>query len=160
MVIRGQGYSWPGLGITMDRIAFTGHRHLRSSEVVPALAAIHAKYPDAIWITGGAIGLDSLAAEYARTHGITLWLILPFPQKVMTAKWNKAQVDMLRSHIAYCSKLSVLAPVYKASVYQDRNVRMVDLSSLLCAFFDGSPGGTANCVHYARSIGHPIQMCL
>ena len=146
--------------IAMDRIAFTGHRHLRAAEVAPALASIHAAYPDAIWITGGAIGLDSHAAEYARTHGIPLWLILPFPQKVMTAKWNTAQIAMLRAHIAYCSKLSVLAPVYKASVYQDRNIRMVDLSTLLCAFFDGSPGGTGNCVRYARSIGHPIRMCL
>lgn len=144
----------------MDRIAFTGHRHLRSSEVIPALAAIHAKYPDAIWITGGAIGLDSHAAEYSRLHGIPLWLILPFPQKVMTAKWNKAQISMLQSHIQYSAKLSVLSPVYKASVYQDRNERMVDLSSLLCAFFDGSSGGTANCVRYARSIGRPIEMWL
>jgi hypothetical protein len=144
----------------MDRIAFTGHRHLRFSEVQGALAAIHAKYPDATWITGGAIGLDSHAAEYARLHGIPLWLILPFPPKVMTAKWNPAQVAMLRSHIEYCSKLSVLSPAYKVSVYQDRNVRMVDLSTLLCAFFDGSPGGTGNCVRYARSIGHPIRMCL
>ena len=113
----------------MDKIAFTGHRHLRSAEVIPTLAAIHAKYPDAIWITGGAIGLDSHAAEYASLHGITLWLILPFPQKVMTAKWNAAQVNMLRAHIQYCSKLPVLSPVYKVSVYQYRNVRMVDLST-------------------------------
>jgi uncharacterized phage-like protein YoqJ len=144
----------------MDRIAFTGHRHFRFNEVAPALASIHTKYPDAIWITGGAIGLDSHAAEYARIHGISLWLILPFPQKVMTARWNKAQISMLRAHIQYCAKLSVIAPVYKASVYQDRNVRMVDLSTLLCAFFDGSPGGTANCVRHAKSIGHPIEMYL
>ncbi len=127
----------------MEKVAFTGHRHLRFKEVAPALASIHAKYPDAIWITGGAIGLDSHAAEYVRLHCIPLWLILPFPSKIMTAKWNATQVNMLRSHIAYCSRFSVLSPVYKASVYQDRNVRMVDLSTLLCAFFDGSPGDTA-----------------
>ena len=146
--------------ITMDRIAFTGHRHLRFNEVAPALTLIHTKYHDAIWITGGAIGLDSHAAEYARIHGIPLWLILPFSPKVMKARWNPVQVALLRSHIQYCAKLSVLSPVYKASVYQDRNVRMVDLSTLLCAFFNGSPGGTANCVRYAKSIGHPIEMCL
>jgi len=144
----------------MDKVAFTGHRHLRPAEVAPALAAILADYPDAIWITGGAIGLDSHAAEYARLHGIPLWLVLPFPWKVMTARWNPGQVAMLRAHIQYCSKLSVLSPFYKVSVYQDRNVRMVDLSILLCAFYDGSPGGTGNCVRYARSIGHPIRMCL
>ncbi len=144
----------------MDKIVFTGHRHLRFNVVAPALAGIHAKYPDAIWITGGAIGLDSHAAEYAHLHGIPLWLILSFSPKVMMAKWNPTQVAMLRSHIAYCSRFSVLSPVYNASVYQDRNVRMVDLSTLLCAFFDGSPGGTANCVRYARSIGHQVEMCL
>lgn len=144
----------------MEKVAFTGHRHLRFKEVTPALASIHAKYPDAIWITGGAIGLDSHAAEYAHLHSIPLWLILPFSPKEMTAKWNRAQVAMLRSHIAYCSKFSVLSPVYKVSVYQDRNMRMVDLSTRLCAFFDGSSGGTANCVRYARLIGHPVEMCL
>ncbi len=144
----------------MEKVAFTGHRHLRFKEVAPALASIHAKYPYAIWITGGAIGLDSHAAEYARLHNIPLWLILPFPPKIMMAKWNPTQVAMLRSHIHYCAKLSVLSPVYKVSIYQDRNVRMVDLSTRLCAFFDGSPGGTANCVRYARSIGHPVEMCL
>ncbi len=143
----------------MDRIAFTGHRHLRFAEVAPAISSIQ-KYPDAIWITGGAIGLDSHAAEYARLHGIPLWLILPFPPKVMTARWNKAQVATLQSHIQYSAKLSVLSPVYRVSIYQDRNVRMVDLSTRLCAFFDGSPGGTANCVRYARSIGHQVEMFL
>lgn len=144
----------------MDKIAFTGHRHLRTAEVSAALASIHAVYPDAIWITGGAIGLDSHAAEYARTHSIPLWLILPFTPSVMCAKWNSSQAAMLKTHITYCEKLSVLSTTYKSSVYQDRNVRMVDLSTLLCAFFDGSPGGTANCIRYARSKGHPIRMCL
>ncbi len=144
----------------MEKIAFTGHRHLQFKEVVSVLGSIHQKYPDAIWITGGAIGLDSHSAEYARIHNIPLWLILPFPPKVITLKWNQSQRSMLDAHIKYCARLSVLAPAYKVSGYQDRNVRMVELSTRLCAFFDGSPGGTANCVRYARSIGHPVEMCL
>jgi hypothetical protein len=54
---------------------------------------------------------------------------------------------------AYAEKTSVLAPAYDVSVYQRRNERMVDLSDMVAAFWDGSSGGTGNCVCYARSIG-------
>jgi hypothetical protein len=76
MVIRGQCDFWSSLFlvkvVTMDKIAFTGHRHLQFNEAVGTLASIHQRYPDAIWITGGAIGLDSHAAEYAHLHDIPL----------------------------------------------------------------------------------------
>jgi uncharacterized phage-like protein YoqJ len=142
------------------KIAFTGHRHLKYNEVLPALESIDARYPGATWITGGAIGLDSHAAKYAMLHGITLWLIIPFPPVIMSAKWSLSQKAFLLDSIKYASKFSVLSPVFAMRTYQDRNIRMVDLSDKLAAFFDGSSGGTANCVRYARSKGHPIDMCL
>jgi uncharacterized phage-like protein YoqJ len=142
------------------KIAFTGHRHLRYEDVVSKLEGLHHKYPEAVWITGGAVGLDSQAAKYAMLHGIRLWLILPFPSKVMLLKWSTAQKAFLSECIKYAERLSVLSPVFAMRTYQDRNIRMVDLSDMLAAFFDGSRGGTANCVNYARSIGHPIEMCL
>jgi hypothetical protein len=43
------------------KIAFTGHCHLKYKDVVSKLETIHARYTDAIWITGGAVGLDSHA---------------------------------------------------------------------------------------------------
>lgn len=159
MLIRGTGRI-PVLGSESMKITFTGHRHLKYKDVISKLDELHRMYPDAIWITGGAIGLDSHAAEYARTHRITLWLILPFSPKVMALKWNTAQRTMLESHIKYCSKLSILSPIYNVSIYQDRNIRMVDLSDMLAAFFDGSPGGTGNCVKYAQLKGHDIKLCL
>ncbi len=94
------------------KIAFTGHRHLKYKDVVSKLESIHAKYPDPIWITGGAIGLDSHAARFAMSHGIRLWLILPFPQAVMSLKWNISQKAFLAESIKYASKLSVLSPVF------------------------------------------------
>ena len=141
------------------KIAFTGHRYLKYKDVVSKLESLHAKYPDAIWITGGAIGLDSHAARFAMSHGIRLWLILHFPQAVMSLKWNASQKAFLVESVKYASKLSVLSPVFAMQAYQDRNMRMVQLSDILAAFFDCSRGGTANCVNYARSIGHPIEMC-
>jgi O-acetyl-ADP-ribose deacetylase (regulator of RNase III)/uncharacterized phage-like protein YoqJ len=139
--------------MTTIKIAFTGHRHLSSAQVASYLTKLHQDYPDAIWITGGAVGLDSAAASFAMTHGIMLWLILPFPPAVMSKKWNDHQKLFLSSSVGYCSKLSVLAPAYDVSVYQRRNERMVDLSDMVAAFWDGSNGGTGNCVRYAQKVG-------
>ena len=140
------------------KIAFTGHRHLLSAQVVSYLDKLHREFPDAIWITGGAVGLDSIAASYAIAHGIRLWLILPFPVHVMSKYWNADQERCIHDCWDYAEKTSVLAPTYDVSIYQRRNERMVDLSDMVAAFFDGSRGGTANCVDYARSIGKMIIM--
>ena len=142
--------------MTTIKIAFTGHRHLSSAQVISNLNKLHQEYPDAIWITGGAVGLDTEAALYAMRHSIRLWLILPFPPHVMSKYWKDYQTLALRDTWAYAEKTSVLAPAYEVSVYQRRNERMVDLSDMVAAFFDGSRGGTANCVKYVRSIDKQI----
>ena len=134
------------------KIAFTGHRYLSLKQVESYLNELHADYPDAIWITGGAVGLDSIAASYAMAHGIRLWLILPFPVHVMSKFWNAGQKRCIQDCWDYAEKTSVLAPTYDVSIYQRRNEHMVDLSDMVAAFFDGSPGGTGNCVRYARSV--------
>lgn len=129
---------------------------MKSNQVVQYLNKIHQDYPGAIWITGGAVGLDSLAAEFAMSHGIELWLILPFPPKIMNLKWSQSQKDVLKASVAYSKKFSVLSPIYDVSIYQLRNERMVDLSDMVAAFWDGSRGGTGNCVRYARSVGRKM----
>jgi uncharacterized phage-like protein YoqJ len=143
----------------VNMVAFTGHRHWKYSEVKASLDEIGKKYGrDAVWICGGAVGLDSHAAQYAMENKIRLWLVLPFPPAVMSKYWNPAQKELLHKTIKYAEKLSVLSPVYDIRFYQERNERMVDMSQVLCAFFDGSAGGTANCVRYARYIRHPVDV--
>jgi uncharacterized phage-like protein YoqJ len=39
---------------------------------------------------------------------------------------------------------------------QDRNIWMVDHCDALIAVWDGTSGGTANCVRYAQKVGKPI----
>ena len=139
--------------MTSIKIAFTGHRYLSLKQVESYLDKLYADHPDAIWITGGAVGLDSIAASFAMAHGIRLWLILPFPIHVMSKYWTPDQKRCIQDCWDYAEKTSVLAPVYDVSIYQRRNERMVDLSDMVAAFWDGSSGGTGNCVGYARSIG-------
>jgi len=144
--------------MTTIKIAFTGHRRLSSAQVVPYLNKLHQEYPEAIWITGGAVGLDTEAALFAMRHAIPLWLILPFPPLVMSKFWKDHQKTALRDTWAYAEKTSVLAPAYDVSVYQRRNERMVDLSDMVAAFWDSSNGGTGNCVRYAQKVGKKIFM--
>ena len=94
---------------TPTKIAFTGHRHLSFAQVAQYLEKLFKDYPDAIWITGGAIGLDSWAAKFAIDHEIELWLILPFPSKVMSKKWKDEQRELLEWSIN-SSKFSVSHP--------------------------------------------------
>jgi len=63
------------------KVAFTGHRHLKYVDVEQSLIKLHSDFPGAMWITGGAYGLDSHAARFALDHSIPLWLVLPFPSK-------------------------------------------------------------------------------
>lgn len=143
----------------VNMVAFTGHRHWKYCDVKASLDDIAGKYGrDAVWICGGAVGLDSHAAQYAMENKIRLWLVLPFPPAVMSKYWNPAQKELIQKTIKYAEKLSVLSPVYDVRFYQDRNERMVDQSQVLCAFFNGSAGGTANCVRYARYIRHPVDV--
>jgi uncharacterized phage-like protein YoqJ len=50
------------------------------------------------------------------------------------------------------------APFYKiAEAMQLRNIWMVDHADEVWAFWDGSKGGTANCVKYAERVNKPVR---
>lgn len=144
---------------TIHTIAFTGHRYVREDEMQTALDEVARLYPGATWICGGAIGVDSFAAKYAMTNGIKYKLILPFPPEIMSKYWNDTQKKVLNDTIAKASSVTVLTQAYNVSFYQKRNVAMVDAAHILIAFFDGSSGGTNNCVKYAQTkTGYPIKI--
>ncbi len=140
-------------------VSFTGHRHCQLSDVKASLDESAQKYGnDVVWICGGAIGLDSHAAQYAMENKIRLWLVLPFTPEAMSKYWNPAQRKVLEDTIKYAEKVDILSSVYNVRFYQIRNEKMVDSSEVLCAFFNGSPGGTANCIRYARHKRHPVEV--
>jgi len=47
---------------------------------------------------------------------------------------------------------------YNSTCMQDRNEWMVDHCHALVAVWNGTGGGTANCVGYAKRVGKPIVM--
>jgi hypothetical protein len=56
-------------------------------------------------------------------HGIRLWLILLFPQAVMSLKWNALHQAFLSESMKYAEKLFVLLPVFAMQTYYDENIR-------------------------------------
>jgi uncharacterized phage-like protein YoqJ len=136
---------------TIHTIAFTGHRYVQEDEMQTALDEVASLYPGAIWICGGAIGVDSFAAKYAMNHNIKYQLILPFSPDVMSRYWNDVQKNILKETMAKALSVMVLRQAYDVTFYQKRNIALVDAAQVLIAFFDGSSGGTSNCVKYAKT---------
>jgi hypothetical protein len=72
------------------KIAFTGHRN-RTAEN-KHLEKLARKYPDALWIHGGAVGFDSQVERIAQQIGIKTLVIKPDYQK------HGRKAPLIRNH--------------------------------------------------------------
>lgn len=79
-------------------------------------------------VSGGAIGVDSCAAEYAKKKGLKFTEFLP-----QYERYGRA------------------APIA-------RNKEIVDYSDKLIIFWDGKSRGTRFVIEYARKIGKPYEI--
>ena len=113
------------------------------------------------FITGGAIGLDQMAAKTVadlrdtRFKDIVLVVARPFPSQ--DAVWPPQAKDYFKQ---LCKRADWVYDVcqdpYEPWKMQRRNEWMVDESQVGIAMWNGSNGGTANCVRYAQKKGKPI----
>ena len=144
-------------------IAGTGHRPLKlggySDEVDDRLRALARaallKYAPAAVISGMALGWDMALAEAAIELGIPLVAAVPFEGQ--ERRWTQAQQQR---YFAILDKalVHVVSPGgYAAWKMQARNEWMVARCGLLLALWDGSGGGTANCLSYANSVNCRIS---
>jgi ribonuclease HI/uncharacterized phage-like protein YoqJ len=106
-------------------------------------------YPEAQAIVGGALGIDQEAALICKEMGVPYHLYAPCREQ--DSKWPTT------SKVKYQEMLAGAASVryvhdgpYTKSCMQDRNKAMVNDSGFVIAIWDGSSGGTANCVAYAE----------
>lgn len=148
--------------------AFTGHRPKDLSDYTQEdlyrelNLLFEDRRPPARFITGGALGIDTWAAEYAIDHGIPLTLILPFTIPTMTKFWAKEDSERLHFHFTMAELTSIIhREGYHVSAYQRRNEAMVDHAHALLAFWTGKRfGGTYNCIRYALDIETPVARML
>lgn len=115
---------------------------------------IEAKSPK-LCISGMALGVDMLFAEAAIEIGIPLEAAIPCrnQEKIWRPEFQKHYHSILEK--ASIVTLVTDAP-YKPELMQIRNEYMVNRCDVLLAIWNGTPGGTANCVAYAYERGKEI----
>jgi uncharacterized phage-like protein YoqJ len=110
--------------------------------------------PDKI-ISGMALGVDQWAANIAIKLGIPFIAAVPFIGQ--EKKWPEKSQRAYNSLLRKAADIVVISDSgYTAQKMQIRNKWMVDQCDLLLGVFDGSSGGTANCIEYAKSVNRKI----
>lgn len=162
----------------MNNVAFTGHRpdklygyKLDSAEykkleevLISQLKQIILEYKSDIFISGGALGFDTLAFNCVKTlqkeYPIHQLLAIPFEKQ--DVKWTKVSVSNYRNmkkeaNVVYVDTIeeykvkdTEIGYYYPAKM-QKRNEYMVDKCKILVACWNGdTSGGTYNCISYAK----------
>jgi len=106
-------------------------------------------------ISGMALGIDQWAANIAIKSNIPVLAAIPFEGQEKA--WPQTSQDIYHRLLSRVSEKVIVCPGgYAAEKMQRRNEWMVDRCHVLIACFDGTPGGTGNCVKYAESVGRQI----
>jgi len=140
-------------------IAFTGHRPGKlagkHNEIIGAIQALLFKLKPDYAIVGMAEGADMLAAAICRMLKLPYEAAVPFEGQ--SAYYKAESLEAYIKLLEDADKVTLVSEgVYKPWYFQKRNEYMVDNCDLLIAIWDGSPGGTANCVKYAKKVGRKI----
>lgn len=151
----------------LKKLAFTGHRpdklggsydikdHIPLCNRIRQECIRHIEDHDvSIFIQGLALGFDMFSARVViklkETYPqIKLWSAIPclgHPNK-----WNEKSRLMWGDIVAQSDALYLVTPEpYKPYLMQVRNQFMVDRADYLIGCWDGTDGGTGNCVKYAH----------
>jgi len=127
-----------------------------SDWIVTKMDEVLDEYKPSQCISGMALGIDMLFAVCAISKGIPVLAAIPF--KGQESMWPQKSQDTYNAILKHklVEKVYVCDPGYSAQKMQIRNEFMVDRCDILLAFWDGTPGGTANCRKYARKVGAEI----
>lgn len=107
-------------------------------------------------ISGGALGFDQGLAAGAILAGVPFTLALPFPG--FEDRWPQSSKAYLYRLMDMAKKVHfVCEPGYAGWKMQKRNEWMVDNSNRVVSLWNGTTGGTANCIAYASKVGKPID---
>ena len=138
-------------------LAGTGHRPRKLGGYSPAA---HARVlsvceqslvqlaPSSV-ISGMALGFDTALAQAALLLSIPFDAFIPCPSQASV--WPEASRREWDRLCSLARSVRVICPSYSPQAMQARNIAMVDACTDLLALWDGTSGGTANCLAYART---------
>lgn len=147
-------------------VAATGHRpdklggytptaHVRLMTVAADYLSGLAERPECV-ISGMALGWDQAFASAAVVLQIPFIAAVPFESQA--SKWPAESRNRYNALLAKAKAWTVICEGgYANRKFQIRNEWMVNHCDRVCALWDGTDGGTANCVRYAESVGKPVD---
>ena len=141
-----------GTGHRLDKLALPGHSgysdFVRDRLVDLAEAVLRKLGPDKVY-SGMALGWDMALAEAAWRCDLPWVAAVPFVGQ--EGRWPEKSRQHYEWLLGKANDVVVVCPgEYAAWKMQRRNEYMVDNSNLLLALWNGSPGGTGNCIAYAK----------
>lgn len=154
-------------------VAFTGHRPDKlggygsvnpfrdrlKEKLARRLTELRVEHSDLCCISGMALGFDQWAAKVCLDLKIPFTAAIPFAGQ--ESRWPAESQAVYRALLARAVDVVVVNKgSYAPQKMQVRNEFMVDRCNLLLGAWDGTAGGTANCVRYATSIGRPWENVL
>ena len=105
-------------------------------------------------ITGMALGWDQAVAQACVELGVPFEAHIPCLGQ--DKRWPYESQRRYAAILSSADQVVSYADEYTPACLQLRNIGMVDAADKVLALWDGSPGGTANCVGYARKTGKPL----
>lgn len=106
-------------------------------------------------ISGMALGWDQALAVAALDRMIPVHAYIPCVGQA--DMWPTESHYFYQKLLSQCATVRLVTPgAYSALKMQIRNEAMVDDADLVVALWDGSPGGTGNCIRYAEDVMKPI----
>jgi uncharacterized phage-like protein YoqJ len=145
-------------------VAGTGHRpnklggygvKAQRRVVRTAIFSLEHLKPERV-ISGMAIGWDQALARAAVELDIPFVAAVPFESQ--DSMWPEQSRLAYRELLTLATEVVVVSPgSYSANAMQRRNIWMVDHCTDVLALWNGTSGGTANCIAYARHVKRPIH---
>ena len=106
-------------------------------------------------ISGMALGSDQYFASVCIKLGIDWIAAVPFEGQEKA--WPQQSQKTYHQLLKRASEIVIVSPGgYSPEKMQIRNCWMTDKADQMIAIWDGTKGGTKNCIDYAQSIGKPI----
>ena len=142
-------------------IAATGHRPNKIPVSQPVLIEFACDrlraYPVTLVISGMAQGWDEAVAEAARRLDIPYIAAVPSPGYGKRYWFERLYAFM--DLCVHAQQVEIVSETPSARSMQLRNEWMVDRADRMLALWDGSWGGTFNCIEYAKKRGVPVDNC-
>ncbi|TIW05731.1 MAG: DUF1273 domain-containing protein [Mesorhizobium sp.] len=144
-------------------IAATGHRPPKLGGYGPAVRKdllnlaidyLEAERPTSV-ISGMALGWDQAFAVAAVVCGVPFTAAVPF--KGQHLRWPDESQRRFEWLLSEAATVHIVSDIPGDRAMQKRNEWMVDRADKMCALWDGSWGGTFNCLRYAKKVQRPVD---